>query len=190
MKNFRETDAGRAPVIEAVAIFNSVGSLEETIDELMSIGFDRADVSLLAAGEAVEKRLGHGYSSAAELEDDPAVPRSSYVASESIGEAEGALFGGFFYVGALVAAGAIFASGGKLVAAILGAILAGGAFSLIGLGLARYVGKRYTRRQREQLDHGGLLLWVRARDIGQLKRAVEIFVKHSGQNVHVHTLPA
>ena len=100
------------------------------------------------------------------------------------------MFGGFFYVGALVAAGAIFAYGGKLAAAILGAILAGGAFSLIGLGFARYVGKRYTRRQREQLDHGGLLLWVRARDIGQLKRAVEIFVKHSGQNVHVHTLPA
>ena len=60
MKNLKETDARRGPVIEAVAIFNSVGSLEETIDELMSTGFDRADVSLLAASEAVEKRLGHG----------------------------------------------------------------------------------------------------------------------------------
>ncbi|HUB64188.1 MAG TPA: hypothetical protein VL996_07005 [Methylocella sp.] len=174
---------------EAVAIFKTVGALEDTIDELMSSGFDRADLSVLAPQKEVEARYGHSYPPVARLEDDALAPRTFYVAQESIGEAEGALVGGLFYVAALVAAGAIFAANGTLDAAIKGALVAGGAGGLIGLAFARYVGRRHTSYLRGQLDHGGILLWVRTRQLRDVKRAVEIFVKHSGRDVHVHALP-
>ena len=42
---------------------------------------------------------------------------------------------------------------------------------------------------QEQLDRGGLLLWVRTWDKDREKRAVDILNKHSGHDVHVHGVP-
>ena len=42
---------------------------------------------------------------------------------------------------------------------------------------------------QEQIDHGGLLLWVRTRDEDHEKRAVDILKKHSGKDVHLHDIP-
>ena len=61
---------------EAVAYFDASTDLEEAIDELLSSGFDRAEISLLATERAVEDQLGHRYHKVSELEDDPAVPRA------------------------------------------------------------------------------------------------------------------
>ena len=44
------------------------------IDELLSSGFDRAELSLLASEDAVATKLGGYYRPAGELADDPAVP--------------------------------------------------------------------------------------------------------------------
>ncbi len=177
-------------VREAVGYFQTADRLQEAIDDLMSSGFDRAELSLLASEQAVEEKLGHKYRKATELEDNAAVPRCCYVSTESIGDAEGGLVGGLLYVGAVAMAGAIVASGGTLAAAITGAALAGGTGGLIGSILARYVGDHHARHLQEQLDHGGLLLWVRTRDAEHEKRAIEILRKHSGRDVHVHALPA
>ena len=46
---------------EAVGVFRDPASLQEAIDELLSSGFDRAEVSLLAGEHAVEEKLGHRY---------------------------------------------------------------------------------------------------------------------------------
>jgi hypothetical protein len=175
---------------EAVGVFTSAGTLQDAIDELMSSGFDRADLSLLAAERAVERELGHKYRKVAELEDNAAVPRTCYVSTESIGEAEGGLIGGLLYIGAVAAAGAVVATGGTLAAAIAGAALAGGAGGFVGAVLAKLVGDDHARMLQEHLDHGGLLLWVRTWDEKQERRAVDILKKHSGRDVHVHGLPA
>ncbi|HUI22588.1 MAG TPA: hypothetical protein VLZ74_16325 [Methylocella sp.] len=178
-----------ASFVEAVAIFNTADTLQDAIDDLMNSGFDRADLSLLPAQNMVEARLGHSYQTTSELEDDPAVPRTYYLERESVGDAEGALVGGLLYVGALSAAGAIFAYGGSLATAIGAAILGGGTGALIGTFFARRVDRLYSRHMQEHLVHGGLLLWVRTPDTGKMKRAVEILFKHSGRDVHVHALP-
>ena len=146
---------------EAVGVFDSAEALDAVIDELESSGFDRNEISLLATEEAVEKKLGHRYSKVAELEDDATVPRTAYVSAESTGDAEGALIGGLLYVGAIATAGAIVASGGTLAAVITGAALAGGTGGLAGAVLAKLVGDHHARYLQKQLDHGGLLLWVR-----------------------------
>lgn len=174
---------------EAVAVFKNAESLEGAIDALLTSGFDRADISLLASEETVVSELGHKYRKVSELEDDREVPREAYVAREDLGAAEGSLIGGFTYVGACAATGAILASGGTLIPAIVGSVLVGGAGALVGSALARIVGKHYSEHLQEQIEHGGLLLWVRAHDPKHEQHAVEILKEHSGADVHVHGVP-
>lgn len=174
---------------EAVAVFARADQLEAAIDDLLTAGFDRADLCLLADEDAVVAKLGHRYRKVEELEDDRGVPRECYVAREDLGNAEGGLIGGFFYVGACAATGAILASGGTLIPAIIGAALAGGASGLIGSALARRVGRNYAEHLQEQLRHGGLLLWVRTHDEGHERRAVEILRRNAGGDVHLHGVP-
>lgn len=135
----------------------------------------------------MEEKLGHHYRKVKELEDDP--KRVCYVSDESVGAAEGALIGAPLYVAALVAGGAIVASGGTVLAAFAGAALAGTAGGLVGAALAKYVGDEHAHHIDEQLKHGGLLLWVTVQDPEHEKRAVEILKTHSGRDVHVHDLP-
>ena len=175
---------------EAVAVFGDGDTLQAAIDDLLSHGFDRADLSLLAGEDVVAAKLGHVYLRAEELEDDPEVPTIAYVSKEAIGDAEGGLVGGLVYVGAVAAAGAVVASGGTLAGVIAAAALAGGAGGFIGATLAMLIGERHANRIQEQLDHGGLVLWVRTWDKDHEARAVEILSRHSAHDVHVHDLPA
>lgn len=52
-----ETDSVR----EAVGLFDRSSTLQEAIDELLSSGFDRAELSLLASEKAVDEKLGRHY---------------------------------------------------------------------------------------------------------------------------------
>ena len=175
---------------EAVGYFQTADQLQAAIDDLMSSGFDRAELSLLAGEQAIEEQLGHRYRRVEELMDDPQVARRFYVSTEALGDAEGALIGGPFYVAALAAAGLVLASGGTMAAAIIGAALAGGTGGVIGGVLAKLVGDQEASYLQEQLERGGLLLWVRTRNAAKEKEAVAILQRHSGQEVHVHAIPA
>jgi hypothetical protein len=175
---------------EAVGYFKSADELQEAIDDLMSSGFDRAQLELLASEEAVEQKLGHHYRRVSEIADDPKVPRVCYVSDESVGAGEGALIGTPLYIAALVAGGAIVATGGTVLAAFAGAAMAGTAGGLAGAALAKYVGDEHAEHIEEQLRHGGLLLWVTVQDRAHEERAVEILKKHSGRDVHLHQFPA
>jgi hypothetical protein len=173
-------------VHEVVGIFHNAGDLQIAIDELLSSGFDRAEISLIAGEHAVEKKLGHAYRKVGAMADDPTVPRTAYVSTEAIGDAQGGLIGGLFYVGAIVAAGAVVVSGGTLAAAIAGAAIAGGTGGLIGSVLATWVGDHHGRYLERQLEQGGLLLWVRTWDSAEEALALAVLKKHSGDRVHVH----
>ncbi len=97
---------------EAIALFKSEDALQAAIDELLSSGFDRAELSLLATEDTLRRTFGDRYKGSAELEDVDGVPRSCYVTPESFGEAEGGIIGGLVYVGALAATGLVILSGG------------------------------------------------------------------------------
>jgi len=170
-------------------VFDDVEHLQTAIDELESSGFDRAEISLLAGSGAIESKLGHVYEKVEELEDDAKVPRSAYVSTESIGDAEGALIGGLFYIGALTAIGAVVASGGALLSVLAAAAVAGGAGGMAGAALAALVGQHHANYLQEQLDRGGLLLWVSTRDTAHVTRAKEILKRNSAHDVHIHKLP-
>lgn len=173
------------PLREVVGIFHSSADLQAAIDELLSAGFDRAELSLLAGSDTVEEKLGHAYRKVGDIADDPAIPRTAYVSIEEIGDAQGGLMGGLVYVGALVAAGAVVVSDGSLAAAFAAAAVSGGAGGFIGSLLGRVLGHRHANHLQEQIDKGGLLLWVHARDPDHEARSIAILRTHCGDNVHV-----
>lgn len=176
-----------ATVTEAVAVFHDVGSLDAAVDDLRKAGFKRGDISLLASEDAVEKKLGHRYERVEELEDDPDAPRVAYRTRGTMAEAEGAIVGSFTYLPAVLAAGTVVASTGVVAAAVTGTAIAG---ALIGTVLARWLGQHHAQYLSEQLDHGGLLLWVRTHDKEQEDTALRILLDHAGSDVHLHQLPA
>ncbi len=171
---------------EAVALFNDEQLLQAAIDELLSSGFDRAELSLLGTEDALRSTFGDRFKTSAELEDLEGVPRSCYCSVESLGDAQGGIIGGLVYVGAVAATAAVTFSGvalGEIVAAV---VLAGGAAGGVGAYLADLIGDARARHIAEHLKHGGLLLWVRTWTPEDEKRATEILRKHSGKDVHLH----
>jgi hypothetical protein len=173
---------------EAVGVFQSASDMEGAVEDLEENGFDRAEISFLASEETVRQKLGHRFYDAKSLEDNPKVPRTAFVSTESIGDAEGALMGGLMYVGALAAAGAVVASGGSFGAVLAATAAGGGSGGLIGSILAGFVGKHHGDHLQHQLERGGLLVWVRTRDQGHEQRAVEILKRNNAMDVHLHTI--
>jgi len=183
-----DSTGGSGTIREAVGVFLSHAELQSAVDDLLRSGFDRAEVSLLAAENAVERELGHLYERVAELEDDPKVPRAAYVGKDSVVEAKTGVIGGLAYIGALAAVGAVVASGGTIGGAIAAAAIAAGGGGVVGAVLARLIGRDRARNMEHQLERGGLLLWVRIRDEEHEKRAVEILTRNAADDVHVHEI--
>ena len=176
-------------VREAVGVFHSETSLESAVDDLLVRGFDRADLSILAGHETIERELGHKYERITDLEDDPHVPRLAYADIHSRNEGKASMIGALAYVGAIAATGMVVASGGTLALAIAAAAMAGGGGGMIGAFLAKNMGSRHAKWLQQQLDEGGLLLWVRVTDENSERSALEVLRKYSADDVHVHELP-
>jgi hypothetical protein len=180
------SEPSRTTVPEAVAVFDEVGALDAAVEDLLAAGFKKADMSLLASEDAVGKKLGHRYERVEEMEDEPHAPRIAYRTRASIGESDDVIIGTLTYLPTVVAAGTVVASEGIVAAAVTGTAIAG---ALIGTVLTRWLDKHHAERLQEQLEHGGLLLWVRTPDPESQRRAVEILTRHSAHDVHIHGLP-
>lgn len=176
-------------ISEAVGIFNDAHSLQAAIDELRTHGFGRRHISVLADAETIEKKLGHVYKRVEDMVDNPDVPRTIFVQLEALGEAEGALFGLPLFVAACAASTVVVASGGTLLAAIMAATAAGAGGGLIGAILAQIIGKHHADYIQDQINHGGLVLWVTTEDAEHEQSAVAILKKHSAHDVHIHNIP-
>jgi hypothetical protein len=174
---------------EAVAVFDDAQSFQGAIDDLLSSGFDIADINVLAHEDAVRTKLGRAYKSTTEFMDDPDAPRIGYVPEETIGDAEGAVIGAGIYVPAIVGSLAVAATGGTLLGAFAVAAIAGGAGGLVGAALARFIGHEHAKHLDQHLHHGGLLLWVRTRDTQHANEALDILRRHSAHDVHLHQIP-
>jgi hypothetical protein len=182
-------ETAQQTIREAVGVFHDRDSLQTTVEDLMSAGFDRCEISLLAGERAIEEKLGHAYRRVQEVEDDPAVPRAAYVSNHSVAEGRTGVIGGLAYIGATAGAGAVVASGGTLAAAIAAAAIAGGSGGVIGGWAARFLGRDRARALQHQLDRGGLVLWVYVRDRAHEQQATEILTRNGAEDVHVHDLP-
>lgn len=181
---------GGTLVREAVGVFHAWDNLQAAVDELLSHGFDRAEISLLAGERAIQQKLGHVYTKVSELEDDADAPRIAFVGRDSLTEGKASAIGALGYLGAVAAVGAVVASGGTLAWTIFAGVAAGGGGAALGGLLARVLGRGRARDVESQINKGGLLLWVRTRDAEHERRATEILARHGADDVHVHALPA
>ncbi|MDF1710331.1 hypothetical protein [Roseovarius sp.] len=171
---------------EAVGVFDSFDDLQKAFYDLRMVGFSRYDISLLGKQEVLEEKLGKAYWRASDLEDDPKAPRAAFVSEEAIGELEGAIAGGFFFLGSYVAMAAMLTAASTLVASIAAIGIGGVPAAVVGTLLARRVGQQHRDYYANQIEHGGILLWVRVSDKEREDVAVKIMKQHSGRDVHVH----
>lgn len=172
---------------EAVGVFDTFEDLQQAFYDLRMVGIHHSDISLLADEKALKEKLGKAYWRSSELEDDPHAPRAHFVSEEAIGELEGAIAGGFFFVGSFVAMAAMLTPASTLAASIAAIAIGGSPAAVIGTLLARLVGKHHKDYYADQIERGGILLWVRVRDKEREELAVKIMKGHSGRDVHVHS---
>jgi VIT1/CCC1 family predicted Fe2+/Mn2+ transporter len=172
---------------EAVGVFDTFEDLQKAFYDLRMVGIHHSDISLLADEKTLKEKLGKAYWRSSDLEDDPQAPRAYFVSEEAIGELEGAIAGGFFFVGSYIAMAAMLTPASTLAASIAAIAIGGSPAAVIGTLLARRVGKHHKDYYARQIEHGGILLWVRARDKEREELAVKIMQGHSGRDVHVHS---
>lgn len=173
-------------VPEAVGVFDSKEALQSVIYDLMLAGFSRYDISVLGSREALEHKLGKHFWKAKELEDDPDAPRAAFVSEEAIGELEGGIAGGFFFLGSAIAMTVLLTPASTLAASVAAVAIGGAPAAVLGSLLSRRVHKHHKDYYQNQLEHGGLLVWVRVSDKDKEKKAVDLLSGHSGRDVHVH----
>lgn len=171
---------------EAVGVFDSLKDLQAAIYDLRAAGFSRYDISLLGGEEAMKEKLGAAYWRSKELEDDPHAPRAAFVSEEAIGELEGAIAGGFFFLGTAIAWAALLNPLSTLAASIAAVAIGGTPGAILGTLLARRVGKHHKDYYQHQIENGGILLWVRCDTKAKEDVATKILEGHSGKDVHVH----
>lgn len=177
----------RAMVREAVAVFEDAASLEAAVEELEAAGFSDEDLSILAAERAVEAKLGHRFERVEELEDDPAAPRARFIPAKQLAENERSIVGSMTVLPTLLAAGAVVASAGAVAAAIVATAVAG---ALLGTALAQLIDRKHAERLVQQLESGGILLWVRTPDEIKERQALAILTRYAAHDVHIHEIPA
>jgi hypothetical protein len=182
----KKSNATYINVPEAVGVFDTFKAQQAAFYDLRSVGFHHSDISLLGSQEALQEKLGKAYWRASDLEDDPNAPRAHFVSEEAIGELEGAIAGGFFFVGSAIAMTALLTPASTLAASIAAVAIGGSPGAVIGTLLAQRVGKHHKDYYENQIQHGGILMWVRTRDKEHQDLAVKIMQAHSGRDVHVH----
>ncbi len=173
-------------VREAVAVFEDVSGLEAAVDELRAEGFAQDSISLLAAHDAVESKLGHMYARVEELEDDPSAPRTAFVSGRNIDRREDRLIGSLTVLPTMIAAGTVVATAGIVAAAVVGTAVAG---TLLGTVFAHWMDQRHADWLQEQLDRGGILLWVHTADEAEERKAIAVLTRFSTHDVHIHEIP-
>ncbi len=173
-------------VPEAVGVFDSYEALQAAIYDLMIAGFSRFDISVLANEKVLEEKLGNAFWRAEELEDEPEAPRAHFVSEEALGEFEGGLVGGFFFLGSAIAMTAMLTPASTLAASVAAVAIGGTPGAAIGAVLARRANREHKEYYENQLRHGGILLWVRVGSPEKREKAVKILEGHSGRDVHIH----
>jgi hypothetical protein len=184
-----DTVLERARIREVTGIFHSRLALDVAAGELLLMGFDRADVDVVAGIDEIYKKLGVPYVAHEELADVPHAPRRHLIAGEDVTVFRVVLAS---TLGAIAAGATIFvmsfsdASNAEIgvAAALVGVVAAGAGFLLA----TRIFGRDEARGLDSLLARRGLILWVRVRSPEQEALAQEILLAHRAEAVRVHEI--
>ena len=179
-------DDSSRQVREVIGIFADGNHLKVAIDELVSSGFSKDRIGLMASEYAVEQSLGDLYTRINETQDPAKAPATAFVAAESVGDTARSLGGGLFFAGSTAALGAVVASAAVLGGALLPAVAGAAAVGAMGVLLGSVIRQSDAEYLEGQVDMGHLLLFVRADDVARQEKAMEILSRNSAQDVRVH----
>jgi hypothetical protein len=174
---------------EAVGLFHEPEKLHAAVSELQSCGFDRAEISLLAREGILDGDVAKDYADMHDAERDPAAPRQAVVGETDVRQARTLGTSMAAVVAAFAALGITIFSGGAAAAALAAAAAAGGGAGAVGYALGQRAGHDEDDHIRQQLDRGGVLLWVRTRDAEHERRAGEILWRHGATDVQILDTP-
>lgn len=171
---------------EVVGLFRSNSSLEAAISALTSAGWDHSELSLLAQKGAFDSQPPIGGETAEQAADDPNTTRASVVSEPDIRSGRTMATSLASVTAAFIAAGATAATGGTLLAAIIGTAAAGGGVAVAVNALGQWAGKSRADFLHEQIKRGGILLWVMLRSPDQEAKARDILKRHGAEIIHAH----
>ena len=181
------SDSDVVLVREVVGTVRSREELDAVADRLTMSGFDRSDISLMASHDAVVSKLKAIYRDPVEIAEAPDLPRRDLVTRDDVSSVSAVVFGTLVSVGSLGAALAVIASGGALAAIVAAAATGGAAATAIGKVIRDRIVERLDAATLESdLLHGGLVVFVRARDSERQEKAMAIMRACGLRNVHVH----
>ena len=178
----------RAKVREVAGLFHSRQALEDAVEDLLSNGFDRADIDQLASLDEVRRRLGI-YVASEELADLAATPRRPaftrddrtivLVLTASVLAAA---------AGCAVALGMLASGGDDWSAGILGALFGLGLGAAAALVTSRTFRSDELRGLESLQTHYGIVLWVRVHSAEHEAKAQDILRRNGGRAVRVHEI--
>lgn len=171
---------------EAVGFFPDMESLQNAVRELEGSAFPRDAISVLGARDEIEKHFGSRTVNPDIAENDPDAPRQAPVRPEEKNIGAGALVGGVAYLGAVSAA--LMTMPASLPVSLAAVALGGGGGAAIGAALVSLLGHRLDLHTAEQMDKGGLLLWVRTPDVEREDMAYEIMKHHGAKDIRIHDM--
>jgi hypothetical protein len=185
-----ETVLGRARVREVTGIFRARDAIDAAADQLLRAGFDRADIDVVAAADAVARRLGAPYIAPEELPDVPQMPRRPLIAAADVSVYSIAIAS---TLGAVAAGATVYRlsyAGARDWVIGVSAILIGVFVALAGFLLSARMFRRDPALgfDNELAARRGLILWVRLHSPEQEPRAQEILRAYGAQAVRVHEI--
>lgn len=173
---------------EAVGTFHSEAALEAAVSELASSGWDRARLSIVAAESVLAPHLPPQEKPAEAAADDPEVERGAVVTDTDMRQGRTLASSMAGVIAAFGAAGAVVVTGGGALAAVVGAAAVGGGVTAAAHAAGRWLGDRREQFLDEQVERGGILLWVQLRDGSEDHKAMEVLRRHGAEDVHVHEI--
>jgi hypothetical protein len=187
--NTPDTVLGRTRVREVTGVFHSRAALDVAAGELLLMGFDRADVDVVAGLDEIRKRLGAPYVASEELADVPRTPRRPFIAREDVSTFNVVVASVLGAAASMATAYFVLARGAggaeaAVAAALVGIVVAGASILLV----ARIFGRDEARGLDNLMATRGLILWVRVRSPEQEALAQEILQAHRAQAVRVHEI--
>lgn len=171
---------------EIVGVFMSKDDLQNAIRELEGTAFPRQDISVMGTRGELERVFGAKVVPPEFAIDNPDTPRQAPSRPEERTIGAAGMIGGTAYVGAMAMA---LAAGAVTFPAIVSAAVIGGiGGGTLGAILTKLLGDRYNRHLEQQVEKGGLLLWVRTPDSEREDLANRILITNNAYGVHVHQM--
>jgi hypothetical protein len=171
---------------EVVGAFRGVEALEGAANTLMSCGFDRAALSLIAIEEVVRKQFGSRLIKVEKLEDEPDTPRIAYMNHDDVAIGRGMLISGLSYLGAAAGTAAVLTSGGALLPAVAVAAAGGVRGGSLGALLESWFNTETAKKISGEVERGGLILWVRTHSPEEDDDASDIMIANGAYGIHTY----